>query len=243
MQKKRWIILIAILVGVGLIRASEWSLRATPVSASETDWAYISATLDPTLIAPVEPSATASPLPLPTDTSLPPTLTPNPLTTYEYDGPEEILLSAEKRSSAITLEAAATEETAPIITELFQLMNEERAKVGAPPLEYSPVLARVAQSHSEEMAKHNFFGHNSLNGLTFVNRIRNAGYNFTAAAENLFAGNGPYNDASYVINTWLRSTSHRENMLNPAYTEVGIGYGFNPDSTYGAYFTADFGTP
>lgn len=243
MLKKRWVVLIALLIGMGLIEASEWSSRAAPVPTPERGWVYLPATLDPNMIARGEPTETATPQPRPTDTSLPPTLTPNPLTAYEYDGPEELLLAAEKFKPLATLELAATAETPPIVTELFQSINEERAKVGAPPLEYSPVLGSVAQSHSEEMAKHNFFGHNSLNGLTFVIRIRNAGYSFTSAAENLFAGNGPYNDASYVINTWLRSTSHRENMLNPAYTEVGIGYGFNPDSTYGAYFTADFGTP
>lgn len=243
MQKKRWLLLIVAMVWVGLIQASEWSLPGYSVPTSETRWAYIEATLDPALIADRQPEPVETTTPKPTNTDLPPTLTPPPQMVNGFDAPEEVLLRAEQRLQIEVDLPVPTQAYPQIVVELYQLINEERAKVGVPALEFSPVLARVAQEHSDEMAKHNFFGHNSLNGLTFVNRIRNAGYNFTAASENLFAGNGPYDDASYVINTWLRSTSHRENMLNPAYTEVGIGYQLNPDSTYGAYFTADFGTP
>lgn len=243
MQKKRWLLLIVAMVWVGLIQASEWSLPGFSAPTPENRWAYTEATLDPTLMADQQPEPAKTATPKPTNTDLPPTLTPPPQMMYEYDAPEEVLLRAEQRLRIEHDIPSPTQAYPPIVTELYQLINEERAKLGIPPLEFSPVLARVAQEHSDEMAKHDFFGHNSLNGLTFVNRIRNAGYNFTAASENLFAGNGPYDDASYVINTWLRSTSHRENMLNPIYTEVGIGYQVNPASTYGAYFTADFGTP
>ncbi len=242
MLKKRWGILIVALVWVGLIQASEWDLPARPAPAPESQWTYSEATMNPTLMA-APPSATMTPTPRLTDTRLPPTLTPISPEPSMAEIPEDVLLRAEQRMRLVQEVIIPTAEVPPVITGLYQLINEERAKVNAPPLAYSPVLERVAQSHSDDMAEHNFFGHNSLNGLTFVNRIRNAGYNFTAAAENLFAGNGPYDDASYVVNTWLRSTSHRENMLNPIFTEVGIGYRVNPDSTYGAYFTADFGTP
>ena len=243
MQKKRWFLLIVVMVWVGLIRASEWSLQAYSVTTPAVGWNYNSATLDPILLATDEPDPVVTATAVSTKTSLPPTLTPKPVVFYPYDAPEEILMHAEQKQRMELVEVIPTAEYPSMVLELYQLMNEERAKVNAPPLELSPVLTRVAQEHSDEMAKHNFFGHESLNGLTFVNRIRNAGYRFTSAAENLFAGNGPYDDAAYVINTWLRSTSHRENMLDPVYTEVGIGYRANPDSTYGAYFTADFGTP
>jgi uncharacterized protein YkwD len=243
MQKKRWFLLIVVMVWVGWIRASEWSLPASSGNTPDAEWNYVAATLDPLLLGTGEPEPKPTATIVSTETSLPPTLTPESASVLPYDAPEEILMHAEQKQRLEMVEVVPTAAYPDMVLELYQLMNEERAKVNAPALELSPVLNRVAQEHSDEMAKHNFFGHDSLNGLTFVNRIRNAGYRFSSAAENLFAGNGPYDDAAYVINTWLRSTSHRENMLNPVYTEVGIGYRVNPDSTYGAYFTADFGTP
>lgn len=130
----------------------------------------------------------------------------------------------------------------PYEEDLLFLINQERSKVGAPPLTPSLLLTSIARAHSSDMADNDFFSHNSQGGATFQQRIKNAGYHYKAAAENLFAGNGPYNSPEAVIKAWMASANHRSNLLNPAYTEVGIGYRYNPNSLYGGYYTADFGS-
>ena len=66
------------------------------------------------------------------------------------------------------------------------------------------------------------------------------GYSFSAAAENIAAG---YSSPQAAFNGWMNSQSHRDNMLNPTYTEVGIGYIYVASSQFGHYWTANFGTP
>lgn len=190
------------------------------------------------------PSFTATVSPIVTTTSLPPSLTPEPTDPLGNEDPEGKVLHAIIKGRDITATPEPdTVEDQPFEEELLMLINQERAKVGAAPLQRSLTLSLIAQEHSAQMAELDFFGHNNQDGKTFDDRIKNKGYNYSVAAENLFAGNGPYNNPEYVISTWLKSDTHRDNMLNPIYTEVGIGYRFNAATTYGGYYTADFGKP
>ncbi len=131
----------------------------------------------------------------------------------------------------------------PFEEELLGLINREREKAGVEPLVLSRTLASLARKHCQDMGEHRFFGHNGSDGLTFQDRLKQAGYTYSAAAENIFAGNGPYNTPEAAFKAWMNSAAHRANLLNAAYTEVGIGYRYFPSSPYGGYFTADFGKP
>ncbi len=71
-------------------------------------------------------------------------------------------------------------------------------------------------------------------------RVTALGYGYSAIAENIFAGSS---NAQTAFDAWMNSTGHRDNMLNPAYTEIGIGYRYWADSPYGAYTTAVFAHP
>lgn len=259
MLRKQPLLLIVLGIWIGIVQAcTPMRPAALPptvtATATGTDTPVptrVTYTLTPAPTATVKPH-TATPTAAFTPTTAftatftpPPTLTPVPTDPLgNEEAPEgKVLHALLKRREDVTTEPLTATEYQPFETDLLQLMNDERAKAGAAPLKMSSLLSIVAQSHSDEMAAHNYFGHNSLNGLTFEDRIKKAGYTFSAAAENLFAGSGPYNSPEYVVKVWLNSASHRSNMLDPKYNEVGIGYRFNPDSTYGGYFTADFGTP
>lgn len=124
--------------------------------------------------------------------------------------------------------------------QLLQLLNAERQKIGAPPLRISSQLAQAAQRHADDMAKNNFLSHEGSDGSTMESRIQETGYAFSAIAENV-AGGQPTPES--VIQTWLNSSGHRRNMLNPEYTEIGIGYATNSSSQYTHYWTQVFGTP
>lgn len=99
-------------------------------------------------------------------------------------------------------------------------------------------LNRAARSHSVDMAQSNYFSHDSLTGATPFDRMRQEGYDFRAAAENIAAG---YSSAREVVQGWLNSPGHRMNMLNPRYTEMGVGYGYSVNSSYRHYWTLDLG--
>ncbi|GAB3872846.1 CAP domain-containing protein [Terrabacter terrigena] len=120
--------------------------------------------------------------------------------------------------------------------QVVQLVNAQRAKVGCRALVSDARLARAAQAHSADMAKRRYFSHTSLDGRTFVQRIRAQGYTGTRLGENIAAG---YRTPSSVMAAWMKSPGHRANILNCSYKAIGVGYASG--GPYGAYWTQDFG--
>ncbi len=125
-------------------------------------------------------------------------------------------------------------------SQVIALINNERANAGVAPLNGQSQLGNAARGHSQDMACNGFFSHTGSDGSTFAVRITRAGYSYSAAAENIAAG---YGDPASVVAGWMGSQGHKDNMLNPNYTEVGIGYVYVSGSPYGVYWTANFGRP
>lgn len=178
----------------------------------------------------VPPSATIPPTVPPPPTTIPPTAPPPPPTAIP---PSATTPPTSPPSACAASGNAGYEQT------LFSLINQERANQGLSALNWQSQLATAASVHSTDMACNNFFSHTGSNGSTFDQRIRAQGYSFSSAAENLFAGGGPQD----AFTAWMNSPGHRANMLNPNLQEIGIGYMYNGGTTYGGYYTANFGTP
>jgi len=123
---------------------------------------------------------------------------------------------------------------------LIQLINQERQSRGIGTLSQQSQLTAAARIHSEDMACNNFVSHTGSDGSLPWDRARDQGYSYSSIAENIFAGSS---SAQTIFNGWMNSPGHRDNMLNPTYTEVGVGYQYWADSTYGAYTTAVFAKP
>ena len=123
------------------------------------------------------------------------------------------------------------------------MVNYQRAQAGVPALSASSALFTAARNHSQDMATNNFFSHTGSNGSSPFDRMLAAGFSFSAAAENIYAGSGSNNSASAAVSGWMNSEGHRTNMLNPAYTHAGVGYWCNSSSTYGGYYTLNLATP
>lgn len=123
---------------------------------------------------------------------------------------------------------------------MIALINNERANVGVAPLSGQSQLGNAARGHSQDMACNGFFSHTGSDGSSFAVRITRSGYSYSAAAENIAAG---YGDPASVVAGWMGSQGHKDNMLNPNYTEIGIGYIYVAGSPYGVYWTANFGRP
>lgn len=125
--------------------------------------------------------------------------------------------------------------------QVIDLVNQQRAGAGCPPLVANDALMSIAQAHSQDMATHDFFEHDGSDGRTPFQRMQDAGYRYRRAAENIAAGVKRPADA---VALWMKSPPHRANILDCALRETGIGYVDDPGDPlkYGSYWTQDFGT-
>ncbi|MGD2253999.1 MAG: CAP domain-containing protein [Anaerolineales bacterium] len=189
----------------------------TPPSGAPTP---TSTPIPPPPPPPAPPDATDTPIPPdPTATAIPPTATPTPG------------------------ESCAATGNAGFESTLIGLINQERASRGIAPLSANSRLTSAARSHSLDMACNDFFSHTGSDGSSPFGRMAAYGYSYSAAGENIYGGSGSFNSPYSAFNSWMASPGHRTIMLDPTYIHVGIGYKYNAASTYGGYFTADFGKP
>jgi uncharacterized protein YkwD len=117
--------------------------------------------------------------------------------------------------------------------------NSERAKHGLAPLRRSRVLRRAAQFHARNMSRRHFFAHKDIAGRTPADRVlmfqkRN---HFHFIGENIAAG---YGSGRSACHSWLVSSTHRHNILDPEYRWIGVGYA-SGNGGDGTYFVQDFG--
>src|SRR5436309_10548060 len=103
--------------------------------------------------------------------------------------------------------------------QILEWTNEERAKVNAPPLKWNNRLALAARLHSDEMANHKELTHQLKGEPPFTQRLSERGAKFSGAAENV----GYADSAEELQSGWMHSAGHRANLLNPVYTEMGVG--------------------
>jgi len=112
---------------------------------------------------------------------------------------------------------------------IFHLTNEVRRRQGLLPLEDDPALDLTAWTHSDDMLRRGFFSHINPDGLSPRDRLaRGLGAALLGCGENIWSGSGlNYGDswrlARMVVDQWLSSPEHRENLLGPAYTHLGVG--------------------
>ncbi|MBK9128154.1 MAG: CAP domain-containing protein [Phycisphaerales bacterium] len=123
--------------------------------------------------------------------------------------------------------------------EVLRLTNLERTSRGLQPLSWHAGLATQADAYACEMINDDFFGHvNPLSGSTLRTRAESASYQYWMIGENLAGGQ---TSPSQAVQEWMNSPSHRENILNPAYTELGVGVRLGGD--YRIYWVQEFGRP
>jgi uncharacterized protein YkwD len=130
------------------------------------------------------------------------------------------------------------------------LLNDERARGGVAPLRYDIRLEAASQAHSEDMVRRRFFEHDTPEGVEAYARMLAAGYAATNAftGENIAWGEGAESSPVEIVDSWMHSPPHRETILHPQYSEVGVGVAFGgPESDPGdapaATYTTDFGGP
>ena len=129
-------------------------------------------------------------------------------------------------------EAAPTATRDVLRNSVVHLTNVQRVAHGCRALKYNQTLEKAAQRHANDMAKKNYFSHNSKDGTPWWKVIMRAGYK-DPGGQNIARG---FSGASGVVKAWLNSPSHRKNIMNCQFRTIGIG--FNGD---GDYWVQDFG--
>jgi len=104
------------------------------------------------------------------------------------------------------------------VDKLYQLTNQQRTNLGLSPLTYNQELANAAAAKAQDMFAKNYWSHYGPNGETPWNFILNSGYRYEYAGENL-AKNFMFSQG--VMDTWMNSSTHRENIVKSNYTDVG----------------------
>lgn len=102
---------------------------------------------------------------------------------------------------------------------MLQMLNEERAEAGLPPLKADPELAEVARAHARDMFARSYFAHVTPEGRDPFDRMRAGGIRFLTAGENLALAQTLATAHQGLMN----SPGHRANILRPAFGRVGIG--------------------
>ena len=105
--------------------------------------------------------------------------------------------------------------------QVIDLVNEIRVKNGLQKLTSNWELSRVARYKSQDMHDNKYFSHTSpVYGSSFT-MIKNFGISYRTAGENIAMG---YRTPQAVVDGWMNSSGHRANILNPSYTQIGVGY-------------------
>lgn len=143
--------------------------------------------------------------------------------------------------------AASTPTPAPTPTDFVQqvlaLTNQFRSQNGVAPLTLNLELNATALGHSQDMAQQDYFSHTGKDGSAPWDRAKEVGYEARTIGENIAAG---YTTPEAVVEGWKNSPGHRANMLNPNFTELGVGYYDLANDTgsvnYNRYWTQVFGS-
>jgi len=132
-------------------------------------------------------------------------------------------------------------QTPPLTDEeaaLLSLINEYRVQNGLSPLGVSPTLTTAARWMSEDMAEHNYLGHIDSLGRDPRERMQAFGYTGSGWGEIIRVGSSTPEGA---FEAWRNSPGHNQVMLTSYFVVAGVGKAVNLDSSYGWYWTVDFG--
>src|SRR5690349_4469833 len=105
--------------------------------------------------------------------------------------------------------------------ELLSATNTERLSHSSTGLSINKQLSAAAQAKAEDMSRRNYWSHNTPDGKAPWVFITNAGYSYQKAGENLAYG---FSSSRETVTGWMNSQSHRNNLLDSKFTEVGFGF-------------------
>lgn len=117
---------------------------------------------------------------------------------------------------------------------VINLVNDIRRDNGLTLLTAAPDLCRIARIKAQDMRDAGYFDHTSPNYGTPFEMLRDFGVTYRTAGENIAYG---YRTPQAVVEGWMNSAGHRENILNPNFNRIGVGY--IPDGSYWSQLFTD----
>jgi uncharacterized protein YkwD len=125
--------------------------------------------------------------------------------------------------------ATSADETGTVVA----LVNQERKEAGCDPVTVDDRITAAAEDHSQDQADMGKMTHTGSDGSTVGKRVTRAGYTWSKVGENVASGT---TSPERVMELWMNSDAHRENILNCAFENIGVG-------RVDGYWTQDFATP
>lgn len=150
---------------------------------------------------------------------------------------------------AAPLDPPDAADAAPVARRVLALVNEARAarrRCGwkrfdaAPPFAASAELDQAARAHAVDMASRSVLSHTGSDGSSPGERAARAGYRWRLVGENIASGQPT---PEMVVAEWIGSPHHCANLMDPDFTEMGVGFAADPASAAGIYWSQLFGTP
>jgi uncharacterized protein YkwD len=135
-------------------------------------------------------------------------------------------------------QALSTDPHGSVQQQALDLVNEHRRRGGCDNLTVDRRLIVAANRHAADMARRGYFAHEDSHGDRAGERVEDAGYRWSRYGENIARGQ---DSVFEVVNGWMHSPEHRENIMDCRLHEVGVGLAFAADRT--PYWVQDFATP
>lgn len=104
-------------------------------------------------------------------------------------------------------------------SELLNQTNQQRASNGLPPLKLNAALSQAAANKANHMFKNNYWAHIAPDGTDPWDFILGSGYDYVYAGENLAKN---FSSSKDVVNAWMKSPSHKQNLMNNNYQDIGF---------------------
>lgn len=136
-----------------------------------------------------------------------------------------LALALATASPALSANCAKPAEAKAMLAQVSAEVNGFRRAAGLPALGNDSKLSKSAQAHACDMAGQGKFSHFGSNGSDLVRRLKDVGYRFRSANENV----GRFRTAKTASDWWYNSAPHRANMLSPKIDEMGLGVALGAD--------------
>jgi uncharacterized protein YkwD len=137
-----------------------------------------------------------------------------------------------RTAAAIGAPSLATSNEGAFSLRIFSRINQLRERNGAEPLQWSDQVAECARQQSVRKVELRFPGHDDSERGGVAERLRTAGIGWARCGENIFMEKGWDDPVNFAVVFWWYSPGHQANLLNPDYTDTGVGLAHGPDQAW-----------
>lgn len=157
----------------------------------------------------------------PTDSEKPAPPTNDEITPPEVETPPTVVPPSSEDNNISVNFMAQVEQN------IYNIVNQERAKAGLSSLSYNSTMEKYARIKSQDMGDNNYFSHEDLSGNLITKKMIADGVSYNAWGENIAYIGGSSIDAETLarkfMTNWMNSSGHRANILSTNFDSIGVG--------------------